>query len=199
MGIVEVIDMILCHVVPPSDTPRERLPYVTTPFTNTTMLHEAAKNGHRNVIERLLEFPNTEVNARALFGYRALHFAAEGGHCDAIDCLLAAPDIDVNALCENGRTPLHLAVTKNHLGATKSLTMAPNIDVSAIGPQGWTPLLYAAHGDRGGIDRDTSRIIEYLKTVEGVDVHAIDDERATVLHLAALNGTRNVLKSCASI
>ncbi len=57
-------------------------------FTDETPLHEAARHGHTEVVQLLLE-RGARAGARNKNGVTALHFAVRAGHKDASDLLLA--------------------------------------------------------------------------------------------------------------
>ncbi|GKZ33149.1 hypothetical protein AbraIFM66950_002933 [Aspergillus brasiliensis] len=74
-----------------------------------TCLHEAAENGHADVIRVLLEKGATPDVARLRDGSSPLHLAAEGGHVRAVEELLKVAF--VNGRDDHGRTPLHRAAS----------------------------------------------------------------------------------------
>jgi len=70
-----------------------------------TPLHWAAREGRRDLAERLLA-KGADVNAKDTDGGTPLHWAAEGGHKEIVDLLLAK-GADVRATDTGGWTPLH--------------------------------------------------------------------------------------------
>ncbi|CAD6441286.1 cb3ba11b-506d-45aa-9e63-7c7903804476 [Sclerotinia trifoliorum] len=102
-----------------------------------TCLHEAAKNGHDEVIKQLVvEGANADL-ARLHDGYTPLHLAAENGHTKAVEVLLHVAYLNVRN--DLGRTPLHCACLKGHENVINSLLDA-NADVSVRDYEMRTPL-----------------------------------------------------------
>jgi ankyrin repeat protein len=77
------------------------------------LLHQAASNGHDDVIQLLLGH-GVDVNSTDPGGRTALHFAAFYGHKSTTKLLLSTPEVDI-ATCDNeGATPLCGAARGNH-------------------------------------------------------------------------------------
>ena len=70
-------------------------------------LHEAAMNGHLEVIEYLLE-KNADINVRSRIGSTPLHWAARGGHTAAARLLLDH-GADLDATNYEGKSALEWA------------------------------------------------------------------------------------------
>lgn len=77
-----------------------------------TCLHEAADNGHREMVELLQQNKTNPDLARLRDGSTPLHLAAKGGHGDAARALVRTAFI--NALDDFGHTPLHKACMGGH-------------------------------------------------------------------------------------
>jgi ankyrin repeat protein len=88
-----------------------------------TPLHLAARGGHRDVAELLLQ-RGAEVNARAEgefgHGLTPLHEAARGGHREVVKLLLEH-GADVNTRNDAGKSPLELAVEGGHFDVAELL------------------------------------------------------------------------------
>lgn len=78
-------------------------------YVYTVQLIEAARNGRLDIVNRLLENPNIDVNAKDYYGYTALIWAADKGRLDIVNRLLQVPYIDVNAKSNHGKTALYYA------------------------------------------------------------------------------------------
>jgi len=85
---------------------------------DTTPLHWAAQQGHKDVAELLLA-SGAQVNARNKYGDTPLHFAATAGSKEVVELLLAH-GADVNVVDRpigagaSGKTPLQCAASGNH-------------------------------------------------------------------------------------
>jgi ankyrin repeat protein len=75
-------------------------------------LHWAAIDGHREVVELLLD-RGAEVNGRTTFGNTPLHLASRAGRLEAAK-LLIDRGADIHASTNTGITPLSEATTSGH-------------------------------------------------------------------------------------
>lgn len=78
-----------------------------------TPLHYAAVNGHKSMVELLLDHGAT-VDARDLHGYTPLYVAASKGF-QAVAEVLLDRGADVNARTDDNSTPLHAAVAQRQV------------------------------------------------------------------------------------
>lgn len=74
-----------------------------------TLLHQAAEKGDRKMVQQLLVYEKTSVDARDNHGRTSLHIAAEYGHKSITGLLLNCHAVDIN-----GATALCLAFQKRH-------------------------------------------------------------------------------------
>uniref|UniRef100_UPI001C60E4DD ankyrin repeat domain-containing protein n=1 Tax=Endozoicomonas acroporae TaxID=1701104 RepID=UPI001C60E4DD len=90
-----------------------------------TALHEAARQGHTETVNALLEIVAKE---KTNDGQTALHKAAEKGHTEAIQKLLTIDPSLAKEKDNNGRTALHAAALKGHTEAIQTLlTIDPSL------------------------------------------------------------------------
>jgi hypothetical protein len=110
----------------------------STLLASKPSLQAAAKEGHLEVVEKLLG-AKADVNAAAGGnGRTALQAAAEGGHLEVVEKLLEAK-ADVNTAASwDGRTALQAAAEGGHLEVVEKLLRA-KADVNAAGG-GWGAL-----------------------------------------------------------
>ena len=124
-------------------------------------------NGHLDTVKFLVTVPSIKVNASDRLGLTPLHHAAMSGHLSVVKFLVTVPSIQVNAVSRKSR-PRHAV---------------PSIQVNDAGGnmRGSTTLHVAVHS--GHVD-----IVNFLVTVPGIKVDAVDRKGWTALHLAAANG-----------
>ena len=139
---------------------------------SATPLHDAAKNGNVDEVNRLIA-AGADVNAKEdEFGATPLHFASR----DYITEALLAAGADVNAKDNNGHTPLHLA-SFNSLNDIAAVLLIADAEVNARNNSGWTPLHWAGSADMA------SRLI-----IAGANVNAKNSNEQTPLHVACYRG-----------
>jgi ankyrin repeat protein len=79
---------------------------------NWTPLLNAAKEGHKDVVDTLLRF--SKPNARTSSGRTALHWAADQGHLGVVKRILMEPTSLKNSKDNSENTPFSLATQKGH-------------------------------------------------------------------------------------
>ncbi|KAK9540143.1 hypothetical protein VZT92_002612 [Zoarces viviparus] len=103
-------------------------------------LHLAAKEGHKDLVEELLE-RGAPVNSPTKKGNTALHIASLAGQKEVVR-LLVKRGADVNFQSQNGFTPLYMAAQENHLEVVRY--MLENEGNQSIATEdGFTPLAIA--------------------------------------------------------
>ncbi|KAJ5666742.1 hypothetical protein N7462_011151 [Penicillium macrosclerotiorum] len=78
-----------------------------------TALHWAAENGHKDILQLLLEW-GSSISSQDQYGETALHYAAESGHTELVQALLKK-DPDLTVKDDRGRTALPCARDNYHL------------------------------------------------------------------------------------
>ena len=150
-----------------------------------TAIQAAAKNGHLEVVERLL-LGEADVNAPACGtnGRTALQAAAEGGHLAVVERLLQVK-ASVNApACEkSGRTALQAAAEGGHLAVVERLLQErANVNAPACFDGGRTALQAAAESGH-------LTVVERLLQVKAdVNAPACEKNGRTALGAAAKGG-----------
>jgi hypothetical protein len=153
-------------------------------WMGTTLLHEAASDGHADVARFLLA-NNAVINCKDNNGLTPLERAASNGHKEVAELLLAN-NAEVNVKDNTGGTPLASAALFGHKDVV-NLLLNNGADVNAKeNMQGSTPLFAAAHG--GHTD-----VVELL-LARGADVNAKDMDGRTPLHSAASQGHPEVVE-----
>lgn len=91
-------------------------------WSGTTALHVAAQNGHKDIVEILLN-EGANQDARTKVERTALHLAAQYGHLPVVDLLISYWS-DVNATDMLKMSPLHWATDKGHVNVVERLLQA---------------------------------------------------------------------------
>eukprot|EP01134_Creolimax_fragrantissima_P006416 CFRG6416T1 len=142
-------------------------------------LFSACRDGNYRTIERLLQLPTVNVEARDQISRTPLHVAARGGHEDCVKLL-----IDNGA--ENDRTALHNAASKGHDLVVRRLIIE-DASVNLADEEGDTPLHLASRGDHLAIVR--------LLLAAGADINASNENGWTATHLAAQSASLECVQS----
>ena len=103
-----------------------------------TVLHRAARQGYRDVVQSCLQSPNCDVNVRDNAGYTPLHECVTKGHLEIVRLLLMH-GADPEASAAGGIKPIHDAVECDHIEVTRLLlSYGADPTISTYG--GMTPL-----------------------------------------------------------
>eukprot|EP00919_Chromeraceae_sp_WS-2016_P014962 GHVR01035148.1.p1 GENE.GHVR01035148.1~~GHVR01035148.1.p1 ORF type:complete len:240 (-),score=54.91 GHVR01035148.1:357-1022(-) len=86
--------------------------------TVDTLLHTAAKNGHMDSVELLVDERGADVNNEDGFFSTALHHASKNGHLDVVNTLI---DRGAKVNFKQRRTPLDCASENGHLHCVNKL------------------------------------------------------------------------------
>jgi ankyrin repeat protein len=148
---------------------------------DTTPLHLASGNGHKQVACFLLEH-GADVSARDDYRKTPLHLALQLGHIDVAHMLIER-GANVSAQDKSGSAPLHLASRLGQMDVAHML-IERGADVSAKDMYGNTPLCQVLKGGQMDVAR---MLIE-----RGADVLAQDGVGNTPLHLASQEGQMDV-------
>jgi len=140
-------------------------------------IHFAARCGHTEQVQRLLEFDATLSLCRDGMGWAALSRACEAGKDDIVEILLRHDPSLVNDRDASQATPLHRAAAAGH-ASTCALLIRFHAELNAVeGRKRETPLhVAAAHGH----DQCVQVLLE-----AGANANAVDASLSTPLHEAA--------------
>jgi len=145
LGIVEIVAALLA---------KKGWDINATDTMGRTALAWAARGGHADVVEILLQLKDIDPNAAdTKHGQTPLWWAAEGGHEKVLKFLLEREDISLDtADTEYGQTPLWWATEGGYEGVVKLLLGKENINPNTADTRyGQTPLSRAAENGLEGV------------------------------------------------
>jgi TonB family protein len=147
---------------------------ISSKWYGSMPLHEAAANGHKDVVELLLA-KGADVNAKDRNASATpLFWGVWSGNKDVV-VLLLANNANANAKNENGWTPLHKAAQCGRKDMAE-LLLVKGADVNTKDNKGETPLHQAA--------AHSSKEVAELLLAKGADVNARNINGETPLHVA---------------
>jgi cytohesin len=148
---------------------------VDLPFSDTreTALHYAARDGHTEIVQLLLE-KGASSNCRDYQGRMAVHNAAERGHAEIVQLLLNASFREM----EGEDTAIALAARNHHWDCVRMF-----IEEKRGGGQYGVILLYAAEADR----LDVVEALLHVSSNLGIK-YGVKHRGRTTLHYAAQHG-----------
>lgn len=191
------------------------------PKLQETPLHHAALNGSKNIVILLLN-SGAGVNKRNTLKRTPLHHAAAGGYEKLVRLLLVS-GADIHAKDNTLNTPFRLAVESVPTVLAQLMLMRgpadPNelwraaeyrakatveallengsaAEIDMRDNNGETPLHWAAASGFEDIGRyeDMGIMVFKLLIKKGVNIHAVDNEHNTLLHIAASNGCAAIVR-----
>ena len=165
---------------------------MTTDDDGSTPLHYAALGGRDTVVKQLISKYSCPVDCTNKNNVTPLHLACGHGHLNVVQTLILVYEADLNVCNEDNDTPLHTAalcgqlhiinyIILNRLGYISSTHLQRN-------KESYIMLLH--HACRQG----HMEIIESLLTYSKLDPLSIDDDGNTLVHLAAMGGSKTVVK-----
>ncbi|XP_033116145.1 transient receptor potential cation channel subfamily A member 1-like [Anneissia japonica] len=150
--------------------------------TGATLLHTAAANGKKDVLEMLLK--HEDINVQDNNGNTPLHLAVINNHIHLIDVLLREGQ-NASILNDLQMAPLHLACDLDNTDAIRALCQHPNVDINQQAEFGKTALHVCAQKDR---------LAAAITLLDFKPMMCIKDSNgAFSVHCAATNGSKNVL------
>lgn len=158
------------------------------PFSANKAFLVAAMNGHRAIMELLLDTQEIDINYVEPFSGTPLAEAAAMGHEEIVKMLLALDGIEVNSVGESGESPLFIAAKEGHEAIVRLLFETKKADVNLPDSSGRTPLSYA-------VENGHAAIVRLLLATNRVNVNSQNKESGkTPLLLAASNGNAEVVE-----
>jgi hypothetical protein len=128
-----------------------------------TALHDAAINGHVEIVRLLLQ-NGAEVNAKDKIGNTPLHWAASEGHVDILH-LLVENGANLEAQDVDGERVLHRAAYNGNLPFIQELISRYHVDIYAKDADGRTALSWARHGN----PHSNPTVTAFLQANGGID------------------------------
>ncbi|XP_036999457.2 ankyrin repeat domain-containing protein 16 [Artibeus jamaicensis] len=150
-----------------------------------TLLHCAARHGHRDILACLAEDWDLDIEAANRDYKRPLHEAASMGHRDCVQYLLCGRAM-VDCLKRGDWTPLMMACTRKNLGVIQDL-VEHGANPLLKNKDGWNSFHIACReGD--------PQILQYLLTVCPDSWKTESKIGRTPLHTAAMHGCLEAVK-----
>ncbi|XP_071085033.1 serine/threonine-protein phosphatase 6 regulatory ankyrin repeat subunit A-like [Haliotis cracherodii] len=148
-----------------------------------TPIMVAAKNGHKNVFDLL-------VNKRCSLttvddsGRNILHCACVGGNVQIVEYIISYGSVDMTSTDKEGQTPIMVAAKNGHKNVF-DLLVDKGCSLTTVDDSGRNILHCACVG--GNV-----QIVEYIISHGSVDMTSTDKEGQTPIMVAAKNGHKNV-------
>ena len=154
---------------------------------NDTALHSAVDDGHRDVVELLID-AGADIEAQDSTGETPLHYACENGKLAILKMLLKA-GADVCATDNRGTTCLMRAVHHGHTETVRYLVGLPDVDVNAAKICSYTSLHSAVIRNNGSHPEVVQMLID-----AGADMEAKNENGCSSLLVACKVGKLDAVK-----
>jgi ankyrin repeat protein len=156
-----------------------------------TAVHEASRNGHFTVVERLLQCLNCNIDARDIEGMTALQLAAECGHTEVIRILLRANTVTTEK-DDYGRDALSIALASGEDESARIIFdhILRNNSVDVVSARNAPKQVLLHQIANLGYAEGVSLLLAW-----GADPFAEDNWGYTPVHLAARKGWAEVVKT----
>ncbi|KAJ5337442.1 uncharacterized protein N7506_005464 [Penicillium brevicompactum] len=146
-----------------------------------TLLHQATENSDSGIVQQLLAFEETSIDATDRHSCIAIHIAAEYGCTSVAMCLLAKCGLESNARDIYGRTAFHIIAEYGKKSITRLLLVHDAVDINPLDLNRETALCLAA-------DAKHTAIALQILVEDRVDVDLADQTNWTALHHAVRTG-----------
>lgn len=150
----------------------------------STFLHRAAREGHVEIVEKLLE-SGASVCLEDLYGHLPLHVASMSGHPKIVQLLLNQDCDALDKMSSTKLSPLHCAAKEGKLEVVK-LLLERGASLNVQNSYGHTPLMLAVSEDYIDVVR--------LLVDAGADLFVRDKSTLCVFHLAISKGSPRCLQ-----
>jgi ankyrin repeat domain-containing protein 50 len=151
-------------------------------------LYLAARDGDKDIVELLLQRPDTEPNAH--YGNEnttPLHEAISSRHLKVVEALLLHPQVDVNSVDKYGRSALMYAARGGHSDIVNAFLQRSDSDINSVDENGWSALMHAAN-------RGYSDIVNALLERSDIDINQLNHMGWTPLTEAVDEGHTEIVR-----
>jgi ankyrin repeat protein len=152
-----------------------------------TPLSTAAENGHKAIVELLLQQENVDINSIDRFSQTPLTFAAKHGYEGIVKLLLEQQGIMADSYDEDGRTPLCEVGSNGHEAVVNLLVERHDVEADSKDKNGRMSLSWAAkNGHKAGV--------QLLMERQDVRADSQDKNNRTPLSYAAGRGSKETVE-----
>ena len=153
---------------------------------DATALTAACRAGHPDMLRRLVQAPDVDLNWQDSYGLTAAHWAAmKSAAC--VEVLAGVPGVDWNRKAGGGQTPLFCALWWSKTSSVRTILAIPGVDCTVRENHGNTPAHAAVWGA-------SVECVELLAGVEGVEWNQKNDSGDTPLMLALKRNKLDIAK-----
>ena len=150
LGILDHIQYVVANI---SLSPEDDMWRLKRDNSGLSGLHYVAYFGISEILEKLLDMGQGDLNKKDWFCRTPLHLAAGRGNERVVKTLLRCTNINPNAQNLHGETPLHRASITGYEGVVRTLLNYTKIHPDLIDGTGYTPLFRASANGHEGVVR----------------------------------------------
>jgi ankyrin repeat protein len=149
-----------------------------------------SKQGHKQIVEMLLQAKNIQFNQQARNGYTALMWESQEGNKEIVQMLLQHENIEINEqekITGHGKTALMFALERGHKEIAHMLLQNKNIDLNLQDEDHRTALVWASqYGHKD--------IVEIVLQNKNIQINLQDWHGNTALIWASLEGHKEIVQ-----
>ena len=149
-------------------------------------LHIAARNGHLNLCQTLIDDHGFDKYIADNNGWTALHNSAQSGSYELVK-FFVEKGADVHKTTKADQNCLHIAARKGHLNLCQTLIDDHGFDKNIDDNSGWTAL-------HNSVQSGSYELVKFF-VEKGADIHEKTNAGENCLHIAARNGHLNLCKT----